>query len=90
MRGTCSAGIRTEGDAGLAEQVFPDSYDKIHSQTMTPVAHLSWASVWARNRRRRRQAHSAIRSRRRLSARSRLDSYSPPVLGTSLPRQNYR
>jgi acyl-CoA dehydrogenase len=46
MRGTCSAGFELKA-AGLAEQVFPDSYDKIHSQTMTPVAHLSWASVWA-------------------------------------------
>jgi acyl-CoA dehydrogenase len=46
MRGTCSAGFELKA-AGLAEQVFPETYDKIHSQTMTPVAHLSWASVWA-------------------------------------------
>jgi acyl-CoA dehydrogenase len=46
MRGTCSAGFKLKA-AGSAEQVFPESYDKIHAQTMTPVAHLSWSSVWA-------------------------------------------
>jgi acyl-CoA dehydrogenase len=46
MRGTCSAGFRLKA-AGSAEQVFSDGYDKIHAQTMTPVAHLSWSSVWA-------------------------------------------
>jgi len=46
MRGTCSAGFRLKA-AGSAEQVFPEGYDKIHAQTMTPVAHLSWSSVWA-------------------------------------------
>jgi acyl-CoA dehydrogenase len=46
MRGTCSAGFELKA-AGLAEQVFPEAYDKIHAQTMTPVAHLCWSSVWA-------------------------------------------
>jgi acyl-CoA dehydrogenase len=46
MRGTCSAGFKLKA-AGSAEQVFSDGYDKIHAQTMTPVAHLSWSSVWA-------------------------------------------
>jgi acyl-CoA dehydrogenase len=46
MRGTCSAGFKLKA-AAAAEQVFPESYDKIHAQTMTPVAHLSWSSVWA-------------------------------------------
>ena len=46
MRGTCSAGftLRASGDS---DQVLPDPYAKIHVQTMTPVAHLTWASVWA-------------------------------------------
>jgi acyl-CoA dehydrogenase len=45
MRGTCSTGftLKARGDAA---QVLPVAYDKIHSQTMTPVAHLSWAGVW--------------------------------------------
>jgi hypothetical protein len=38
--------IRTEGD-GSADQIFPEAYDKIHAQTMTPVAHLCWSSAWA-------------------------------------------
>jgi acyl-CoA dehydrogenase len=46
MRGTCSAGFELKA-AGLAEQIFPEAYDKIHAQTMTPVAHLCWASAWA-------------------------------------------
>jgi acyl-CoA dehydrogenase len=46
MRGTCSAGFELKA-TGLAEQVFPETYDKIHAQTMTPVAHLCWASAWA-------------------------------------------
>jgi acyl-CoA dehydrogenase len=46
MRGTCSAGFELKA-TGSAEQVFPESYDKIHAQTMTPVAHLCWSSVWA-------------------------------------------
>jgi acyl-CoA dehydrogenase len=46
MRGTCSAGFELKA-TGSAGQVFPEAYDKIHAQTMTPVAHLCWASVWA-------------------------------------------
>jgi acyl-CoA dehydrogenase len=46
MRGTCSAGFELKATAA-AEQVFPEAYEKIHAQTMTPVAHLCWSSVWA-------------------------------------------
>jgi acyl-CoA dehydrogenase len=46
MRGTCSAGFELKFK-GRAEQIFPEGYDKIHAQTMTPVAHLCWSSVWA-------------------------------------------
>jgi acyl-CoA dehydrogenase len=46
MRGTCSAGFTLKA-AGDSEQILPDPYEKIHVQTMVPVAHLSWASVWA-------------------------------------------
>ncbi len=46
MRGTCSAGFELKFK-GTAEQIFPEAYDKIHAQTMTPVAHLSWSSAWA-------------------------------------------
>ena len=45
MRGTCSTGFRLKA-SGLAEQVLPVSYDRIHAQTMTPAAHLLWSSVW--------------------------------------------
>ena len=46
MRGTCSAGFKLTFK-GSAEQIFPQAYERIHSQTMTPVAHLCWSSVWA-------------------------------------------
>jgi acyl-CoA dehydrogenase len=46
MRGTCSAGFELKA-TGSPQQIFPEGYDKIHAQTMTPVAHLCWSSVWA-------------------------------------------
>jgi acyl-CoA dehydrogenase len=46
MRGTCSAGFALKFK-GLSEQIFLEGYDKIHAQTMTPVAHLCWSSAWA-------------------------------------------
>ena len=46
MRGTCSAGFELKFK-GSSEQIFPEGYDKIHAQTMTPVAHLCWSSAWA-------------------------------------------
>jgi acyl-CoA dehydrogenase len=46
MRGTCSEGF-TLVATGAAEQILPVSYDKIHAQTMMPVAHLVWSGVWA-------------------------------------------
>jgi acyl-CoA dehydrogenase len=46
MRGTCSAGfmLKAEGEPG---QVLPDAYHKVHTETVMPVAHLSWGAVWA-------------------------------------------
>jgi acyl-CoA dehydrogenase len=46
MRGTCSAGFKL-AFKGSADQIFPEAYERIHAQTMTPVAHLCWSSVWA-------------------------------------------
>jgi acyl-CoA dehydrogenase len=46
MRGTCSAGFKLNFK-GSTEQIFPVPYERIHAQTMTPVAHLCWSSVWA-------------------------------------------
>jgi acyl-CoA dehydrogenase len=46
MRGTCSEGFALVA-SGFAEQILPVSYDKIHAQTMMPVAHLAWSGVWA-------------------------------------------
>jgi acyl-CoA dehydrogenase len=45
FRGTCSRGfvLQAEGPEGL---VFPDSYGDVSSETMLPVSHIVWASVW--------------------------------------------
>ena len=46
MRGTCSEGFTLVAEAA-AEQILPVGYDKIHAQTMMPVAHLAWSGAWA-------------------------------------------
>jgi acyl-CoA dehydrogenase len=46
MRGTCSAGFKLEA-AGAIEQILPEPYHKIHTQTVMPVANLTWSAVWA-------------------------------------------
>jgi acyl-CoA dehydrogenase len=46
MRGTCSAGFKLVA-SGLREQILPASYERIHSHTMMPFAHLVWSSAWA-------------------------------------------
>jgi acyl-CoA dehydrogenase len=46
MRGTHSEGF-TQRARASAEQIMPESYDRIHAQTMVPFAHLLWGSVWA-------------------------------------------
>ena len=46
MRGTCSSGflVRAQGEPG---QILPEPYDRIHSQTMMPLAHLFWSAAWS-------------------------------------------
>ncbi|WP_022721846.1 acyl-CoA dehydrogenase family protein [Rhodopseudomonas sp. B29] len=46
MRGTRSTGFELRAK-GVVDQVFAEPYERIHAQTMTPVAHLSWSSAWA-------------------------------------------
>jgi acyl-CoA dehydrogenase len=46
MRGTCSGGFKLVA-SGSSDQILPVSYDKIHAQTMMPVAHLLWSGAWA-------------------------------------------
>lgn len=45
MRGTCSEGFRVKF-AGAEDQVLPVPFTDIAGQTMLPVSHLLWASVW--------------------------------------------
>ena len=46
MRGTVSAGFQLEAEAD-PDQILPDSYERIHRESMVPSAHLFWSSVWA-------------------------------------------
>jgi acyl-CoA dehydrogenase len=45
MRGTCSTGFTLRASA-RPEQVLPESYERIHPQSMVPIAHLTWSGVW--------------------------------------------
>src|SRR5947207_2978267 len=46
MRGTCSTGFTLRAHAD-AEQIVPESYERIHPQSMVPIAHLTWSGVWS-------------------------------------------
>jgi acyl-CoA dehydrogenase len=46
MRGTHSEGFTLRARA-VSGQIMPEPYERIHSQTMVPFAHLLWGSVWA-------------------------------------------
>jgi acyl-CoA dehydrogenase len=45
MRGTCSMGYVLTA-RGVADQVLPEPYERIHGQTMAPYAHLFWSAAW--------------------------------------------
>ncbi|MGF6771222.1 acyl-CoA dehydrogenase [Paraburkholderia sp. GAS199] len=45
MRGTCSEGFRLVA-TGRAEQILATPFAEIADQTMLPVSHTLWASVW--------------------------------------------
>lgn len=45
MRGTCSLGYRLRADAPI-EQLVPQPYAELSSQTMLPFSHIVWTSLW--------------------------------------------
>jgi acyl-CoA dehydrogenase len=45
FRGTCSLGYTLAGK-GTADQILPVPYAEISSQTMLPVSHIVWTSLW--------------------------------------------
>ncbi|WP_277182852.1 acyl-CoA dehydrogenase family protein [Caballeronia sp. BR00000012568055] len=45
MRGTCSEGHRLVAK-GTADQILPDPFSKIADESMLPVSHTLWSSVW--------------------------------------------
>jgi len=46
MRGTCSEAFHLRSAGGM-EQVLPVPFARIAADTMVPVSHLLWASLWA-------------------------------------------
>jgi acyl-CoA dehydrogenase len=45
FRGTCSLGFSLSAE-GAAEQILPEPFDGILSQTMHPFSHIVWSSLW--------------------------------------------
>jgi len=45
MRGTCGVGYMLRAE-GAKDQVLAQPYDRIHSETMAPYAHLFWSAAW--------------------------------------------
>ena len=45
MRGTCSEGFRLVA-TGVEQQILPAPFSEIADQTMLPLSHTLWASVW--------------------------------------------
>ena len=45
FRGTCSPGFTLTGTAG-EDQILPESFAAIASETMLPVSHIVWTSLW--------------------------------------------
>jgi len=46
FRGTCSSGFNVTSK-GAVEQILPAPFADILSQTMHPVAHITWSSLWS-------------------------------------------
>ncbi len=59
MRGTCSTGFALKA-RGVADQIVPEPYDRIHAQTMVPYAHLLLVLGVGRHRVRRSRAGASV------------------------------
>lgn len=46
FRGTCSSGF-VLSSSGSVEQILPEPFSDILSQTMHPYAHITWGSLWS-------------------------------------------
>lgn len=46
FRGTCSSGFELTAE-GNAEQIIPESFTEILSQTMHPYSHIVWGALWS-------------------------------------------
>lgn len=80
MRGTLSEGFKLHVDA-LPDQVMNVPYAAIHAQSMTPAAHILWASVWAGI-----AAAAQEKARHFVRTVSRKSGGTPPPGASHLPR----
>jgi len=46
LRGTCSLGFKVSAQ-GDQEQIFPQDFSEILSQTLHPYSHIVWGAAWA-------------------------------------------
>jgi acyl-CoA dehydrogenase len=73
FRGTCSSGFVLRSVA-TAEQIIPAPFADILSQTMHPVSHIVWASLWSGI-----AADAAIRARAFVRTEARKNPSLPPT-----------
>jgi acyl-CoA dehydrogenase len=80
MRGTCSGGFNFKGEGDCA-QIIGVPFQQIQSNTMMPVAHLTWSAVWTGI-----AAAAVDRARRQIRASTRRSAGTPPPGLVSLSR----
>ncbi len=82
FRGTCSSGYSLTS-RGSADQIFPVPYDEVLAQSMHPVSHLVWGSLWTG------LAASAVeKARQTVRAAARKNPQVPPVTALRLSEVN--
>ncbi|MDQ3281345.1 MAG: acyl-CoA/acyl-ACP dehydrogenase [Acidobacteriota bacterium] len=73
FRGTCSLGFTLTAE-GSAEQILPLPFDAILSETMHPVSHIVWSSLWLGI-----AADAVNRARAYVRAEARKNPHLPPA-----------
>jgi acyl-CoA dehydrogenase len=84
FRGTCSSGFVLRS-AGNVDQILPAPFGDILSQTMHPVSHIVWASLWSGL-----AADAANRARSFVRAEARKNPQLPPISAIRLAELDSR
>ena len=72
--------------AGASEQILPGSYEKIHAQTMMPVAHLTWSGAWAGIAAGGRRSRARLRAQGRAASGRHAAARAPRISRAPTPR----